>query len=164
MSALSIPLTQNQVAIVDEEDFGYLSQFHWYAHWNINTQSFYAGRALPRLYGKTRSVRMHRELLGLVAGDPRQGDHINHNTLDNRRTNLRIVTHSQQVQNRQGQRRCSSGFKGVKKISSGRYQAEIVANGKRMYLGLRDTAELAYRELYEPAALQFHGEYAGGMR
>jgi hypothetical protein len=44
-------------------------------------------------------IRLHREVLGLIKDDGMEADHINRDTLDNRRSNLRAVTHAQNVQN-----------------------------------------------------------------
>lgn len=48
---------------------------------------------------KRHTISMHRFLLGLQRGDPRQGDHINRNRIDNRRPNLRITPGGIQTQN-----------------------------------------------------------------
>jgi len=97
----TIPLTQGQVALVDEADFEWLAQWKWYARWAENTQSFYAVRN-ERSVGSSsrqRAVFMHREILQLRPGDPRKGDHQNGDTLDNRRSNLRHATSSQNTIN-----------------------------------------------------------------
>lgn len=72
--------------MVDDGDFEFLSKFKWHAHKDRHT--YYAR---SRHGGAT--LRMHR----LICGDPEPGfviDHINGNGLDNRRENLRIVSHS----------------------------------------------------------------------
>src|SRR5882762_1985840 len=77
-----IPLTQGQNAIVDAADFEWLSKWNWQAQWDEHTKGFYARRAL---YGGG-AVIMHR----LIYKSPcKQVDHKNHNTLDNRKLNLR---------------------------------------------------------------------------
>lgn len=97
----TIPLTQNQFAIVDEEDFQSLSAHKWQAQWNSCTQSFYAVRCAEYTLRKcTKTCRMNRYILGLEYGDKRQGDHINGNTLDNRKKNLRVATHLQNMMNK----------------------------------------------------------------
>jgi hypothetical protein len=106
---------------------------------------------------------MHRQILGLEKDDPRQGDHKEpRNTLDNRRKNLRIAP--SQSENNYNQRKHSnntSGYKGVTyHIQTKAWMAQIQVNGKYIYLGYRDTAEAAWRELYVPAALKYHGEFA----
>lgn len=71
-----------------------------------------SGKDNPRKH----TYRMHRIVLRLglsIRDDPRQGDHINGNRLDNRRENLRIVTHAEQAQNRHHFHRGKSRFRGV---------------------------------------------------
>jgi hypothetical protein len=57
-----IPLTQGRVAVVDDEDYGYLSQFNWSA--TKDRQRMYAVRGVCRK-GEQRTIRMHREILNL---------------------------------------------------------------------------------------------------
>lgn len=83
-----ILLTQNQVALVDDADFEWLSQWKWYAIWSPGIKGFYAVRRGRLPDGRRSLIRMHRQILGLDMADKRQGDHVNHDTLDNRRENL----------------------------------------------------------------------------
>jgi hypothetical protein len=101
---------------------------------------------------------MHREILGLKKGDIHTGDHRNHDTLDNRRSNLRIATRVEQQRNKRKNSKNTSGFKGVYPKNKG-YAAAIKVGGKQIYLGTRKTAEAAH-VLYREAALRLHGEFA----
>jgi hypothetical protein len=138
-------------------DFENLSRYHWYASWDSSINGFYAKRT-KILDGKRVWVKMHREILSLRPGDPQTVDHKNHDTLDNRRNNLRLATHEQQRFNQRNRPKSEIGLKGVTRNGSG-FQAEITANGIRMYLGTRRTAEAAHA-LYCEAALRLHGEFA----
>lgn len=154
-----IILTRGQVALVDDGDYDSLIQNKWCADWNKGTRTFYAIRKTI-LNGKKVTVRMHREILGLAHGYKRDGEHINGDTLDNRRDNLRIATRSQNARNRGKQSNNKSGYKGVHfHKASGKWIAEIGLNGKHIYLGLYSTPQLAH-EAYCKAAEQLHGEYA----
>ncbi len=93
-----IPLTQNKYTIVDNADYPELSKHIWYAH--RSQGSFYAVRRSRRKDGKETMVYMARQILGLEHGDKREGDHIHHNTLDNRRISLRVCTHAENMKNR----------------------------------------------------------------
>ena len=84
-----IKLTQNKVALVDDADHDWLSQWKWYAVKDYSGD-FYATRNSSWKAGKQHTIRMHRQILGLERGDKRISDHINHSTLDNCRSNLRI--------------------------------------------------------------------------
>ncbi len=86
---------------------------------------------------------MHRVILGLEKGDGFIVDHINRNTLDNRRGNLRIVTPSQNRMNSKVRSDSATGFKGVSRTKAGKFQAQRKVNGVNVYLGTRDTAQEA---------------------
>jgi|SRR5579859_566306 len=156
-----IPLSRGQVAMVDDEDYEWLCQWKWSAFWSPSARSFYAHRCSSRREGKTHSIYMHREILGLKHGDSRIGDHVDpEQTLDNRRSNLRIATRTENRRNSVKQRDNTSGFKGVsfhKRI--GKYQAQLNINGVRKSLGYRTTPEEAH-VLYREAVKLHHGEYA----
>ena len=150
-----IPLTQDQVALVDDEDFEWLMQWRWYADWESNTRSYYAGRHERLPDGKQTTVKMHREVLGLERGDKRQGDHVNHDTLDNRRENLRIATNQQNQFNR---KRPTKGYRWDKR--SKKYQAYIQVGGVQKHLGLFDTPEQA-RAAYLAAKAEYYKIHNG---
>lgn len=157
----TISLTQGKVALVDAKDFEWLGQWKWHA--SYTRSGFYACRNHPMLNGRRSGpiIKMHRVILGLEPGDKRHGDHANRDTLDNRRLNLRIATHAQNMWNQTTPRHNSSGFKGVywhKK--RGLWMARLGVNGKIVFLGYRDSAEAAYNELYVPAVLSHHREFA----
>ena len=147
-----IPLTKGQSAIVDDQDYADLSQFKWYAHWDHGTNAFYAQRGVKLPNGKWTVELMHRRILGLKHGDKRQGDHIYHQTLDNRRCMIRIVTKSQNQHNQQNRK----GYYFDKK--SRKYRAEIRVNGALQRLGRYKTpAEakaiyLVAKAIYHPSA------------
>ena len=153
-----INLTKDQVAIVDDEDFEHLSQWSWHAWWSKNTHSYYAVRDTKK-DGRKVHFKMHRQVLGIT--DPHiHVDHRNSDTLDNRKSNLRTASVSQNNWNQRKHRNNTTGFKGITfHRASGLYLAQISAHGKRTHLGCRPTAEAAFRELYEPAVRQMHGEF-----
>ena len=75
-------------------------------------------------------------------------DHINGNTLDNRESNLRVCTHSDNCKNRKMHSNNKTGFKGVS-LKDGKYVAQIQFKGNHKHLGLFDTAieaTIAYNE------------------
>jgi hypothetical protein len=88
-----------ECAMVDDEDFDFLNGFFWKAKWNGSHNHVYAVREQRLESGMTVTVRMHREVLGLARSDKRDVDHINHDSLDNRRHNLRACTHQVNMQN-----------------------------------------------------------------
>jgi hypothetical protein len=157
----TIPLTQGQHAIVDDAAYEELSQHNWYALWKPGTRNYYAVRKTRLPNGRKTCELMHRRILGLTYGDKRHADHINHDTLDNRRENLRIApTHSASLANRRRRRDNSSGFKGVYWNKGDRkWMARVTSNRKRLYLGLYCDPQVAY-QAYCKAAMKLYGEYA----
>lgn len=155
-----IPLSQGQFAIVDEADYEWLSQWKWYATWSLHTKTFIAIRKGKREPGRRESIMMHREILGLKYGDRGHTDHINGNTLDNRRENLRVVTYSQNNMNRRMPRNNTSGHKGLFQVrKNGRWQVTLSKDKKRYYFGSYVTREEAIAVLNQ-ACEKLHGEYA----
>jgi hypothetical protein len=94
--------------LVDAED-RHLAALRWYLDAGNAARS---GKPYVRRARGGRAVYLHRQILGLRQDDPRKGDHINGDTLDNRRANLRIVTVAENAQN-QGSRGGSSRHRGV---------------------------------------------------
>jgi HNH endonuclease/AP2 domain len=124
------------------------------SRWSLN-DSGYAIRFVPRGDGTYRQERMHRVILGLGNDDPRQADHINGDTLDNRRVNLRIVTHAQNAQNMAAHRDAKSPYRGVDWFKPhGKWRARACIAGQTYDLGyFTDELEAAkaarsFREQY----------------
>lgn len=159
-----IPLSKGQVAIVDAADYEWLMQWKWFAN-SHHTGDFYAARNLKRIKGvKRQAIKMHRAILGLESGDPRQGDHKNGNKLDNRRSNLRVASVSQNQINRIKQRNNTTGFKGVCPTTSRgsrrvRYESRISVDGRTIQLGTFATPEEAH--VARCAVInKYHGDFA----
>lgn len=158
-----IPLSQGLHAIVWESDYEWLMQWKWSAWKDPLTGKYYALRNEPaRLGTGKKRVYMHRQILGLNFGDERKGDHKEPiGTLDNRRSNLRISNAFEQNWNQYRSKRNKSGYKGVSYVPHCRkWKAQIRINGINLHLGMRDTAEEAWRELYVPMAVKYRGEFA----
>lgn len=125
-------------ALVDEDDYWGLLGFRW-----CLTAGGYAGR-YDREHPSASSVRMHRELLGLVRGDGVEVDHVNRDRLDNRRENLRIVGRQGNAQNLPSYTGTSSRFRGVSfNRQSGKWTAQHKLNRKYHYLGSYATEQEA---------------------
>lgn len=149
----TIALTQGRVALVDDADFERLNQWTWCAWKHRNT--FYAQRARRVSEGKSGVVFMHQEVCCKGA------DHKNGNGLDNRRSNLRPCTASQNSANQPLQKGNRSGFKGVS-WQGGRlnkWTAQVQVLGKKIHLGCYSDKEDAARA-YDAAAREHFGEFA----
>jgi hypothetical protein len=145
-----IPLTRGLVALVNDEDFDRLGTVQWYAQPRRASFGFYAFCRGPFL--------MHR--LVLSAGPGEIVDHINGNTLDNRRENLRFADIRQNAMNRIKRSGCSSQYKGVSFDSRRKtWRAVIRIRGKFTNLGSFSSEELAARR-YDAAARHNFGEFA----
>ena len=92
---MKIELTQNKFALVDDEDYRWLNEFKWYRVKSKKTD--YAYTKIIQSNGKRKSMLMHRLILNTPTG--MQTDHKNHNGLDNRKSNIRICTSSENHQN-----------------------------------------------------------------
>lgn len=103
MNYVEVPLTQGLVAKVSPEDLERVSQFKWYASFESRGTKFYAIRRI-RVNGKQVKIRMHRFIMGLGTGfeDERVVDHINHDSLDNRRENLEIISQDENMRRSNG--------------------------------------------------------------
>lgn len=153
-----IPLSQGQYAIVSQADYDWLMQWKWYARWYPNRKCFRAIRSLGKTNGRQEFLYMSRAIMNLENGDKRVVDHINRNTLDNRRDNLRLCTFTENQRNRG--RKSLRGFpRGVHLLSPGRYQSRIQVDGKCIHLGCTTTIEAAAK-LYEDAAKRYHGQFS----
>ena len=153
-----ISLTQGQFALVDDLYYDKLNQFRWCAKKERNG-NFYAVRWSLK-NGTQIKIRMHRQILGLGYKDPRQIDHINRNSLDNRIVNLRICTCQQNQHNRKSPANTTSKYKGVHWDSAKKkWRVQIIINGKSNYLGRYDDEEMAAMA-YDLVARKAFGEFA----
>jgi len=143
-----IPLGHGLFAIVDAEDYEWLSKYKWHA--KRQGRKVYAISAKKGLV-----VYMHRLIMR-----PRTGcvvDHIDGNGLNNRRCNLRICTRRQNIAN-MGPRGGASEFVGVYRQRD-KWGAQIVWRGKKYTLGTYDT-EVEAAKARDRKAFELHGEFA----
>jgi len=152
-----ILLTQNKVVLVDNEDYEWLNKWKWYACKTKNI--FYAIRTAYK-NNKSRTIRMHREILGLTFKDKLQVDHKNCDGLNNQKHNLRIATKSQNGMNRRVLIEKTSKYKGVSwhKIHQ-KWRVRININSKSQYLGFF-TGEIDAAKAYDNKAKELFGEFA----
>lgn len=140
-----IELTQGKYAIVDDDVFAELNKYKWYAQKDAAT--YYAHRVI-HVNGKKKLIAMHRQLIGAEKGQI--VDHINRDGLDNRKENLRIVSHLQNCANKSKsvKSKTSSIYRGVtfsKQMK--KYKAGIRVDNKLLHLGYfscEKEAALAY--------------------
>ena len=149
-----ICLTREQVTIVDDENYEWLSQWKWYAR--KDGSGCY--RACRGVGSPPKHLFMHRQIL--KAPQSKMVDHKNHNTLDNRKRNLRLCTNTQNQQNQLVRATGTSRYKGVcLHKASCKWQAQIKINGKDCYIGIFKKEENAARA-YDKKAREIFGEFA----
>lgn len=127
----------------------------WTAVYCQDTKSRYVHGSLSH-NGRKRSVALHR----LVTQCPPHMivDHANHDTLDNRLSNLRLATKSTNMMN-SARRRNSTGFRGVKTMGPNDFMCQVGFRGQKIYGGRHKTPEAAARA-YDRIARELHGEFA----
>lgn len=155
-----ITLRNGLVALIDDCDYEDLKKYNWSPSPGFNG-IMYASRKYT-IDGKTKTLSMHRHILGIDGlGYTVVGDHIDHNGLNNQRSNLRICTSSQNAANRRPlSKPTSSIYKGVawhKRVN--KWFAKITINGKRTSLGYF-ISEIEAAQAYDKAALENNGAFA----
>ena len=146
-----IPLSKGLYCIVDADDYDDLMKFNWYASKLSNSEIVYAK---TRLKGK-----MHRYLMSV--NDPSiMVDHRNHNTLDNRKSNLRLCNGAQNNMNRILIPNTSSIYKGVTFLKRrNKWKACITMNNVRYYIG-EFINEIDAAKAYDMKAKELFGKFA----
>lgn len=123
---VEVPLANGRgVALVDDEDAGRVLGHRWYRH-----------EVKGCIYARSRQAGyLHRIVAGLQRGDGLEVDHISGDGLDNRRSNLRVLTHAQNQQNRNRQANRTSQYRGVtyarRRVRDGKapWVARVVVGG-----------------------------------
>jgi hypothetical protein len=156
-NAVQVELSRGMYATIDAADLSIVEPYRWMTivHTRGRRRSFYAGSNL----GKEGMLLMHRLILS--APDGMEIDHRDHDGLNNRRTNLRLATHAQNLFNKRPQKGRASWFKGVMRSENVNrpWTAIITLNGKHRRLGTHLTEEEA-AVAYDGAAAELFGEFA----
>lgn len=146
--------------LIDDEDWERVKQYRWHLNKSYfrRTGNFYF-RTRPYTNGKRSCLMLHSYIFGRIP----KGlylDHINRNTLDNRKKNLRLATPQQNKYNQKCRKDNTTGYKGVSvQTHCKKYIVRIVHNGKRHSLGTySDPVEAA--RVYDKKAIELYGEFA----
>lgn len=150
--------------LIDINDFHLMEQFKgkWFSSYDPDHDGYYAQAVVRNGVrdGKTiyTSLTLHKYLMS-----PKNGyviDHINHNSLDNRRCNLREIKPKSNLRNRSGRNKNNkSGYRNVA-VVNGEYRVQIMINGKNTVLGTYSDLEEA-ASIAKKAREKYYGEFAG---
>lgn len=151
------PLEKGLFTIVDDDIYDLFAQTHWTAA--REKTSHYATH-----YKRFEKVQQMFRLARLIMNPPPhlQVDHINRNTLDNRRANLRLATNQQNQFNQKLSKANTSGFKGVafqKHSPTKPWRAFVSVDKKKKHIGYFSTP-IEAAKAYDEAAIKHYGEYA----
>jgi hypothetical protein len=140
--------------VIDSSDFSAVSAHTWWK----GKRGYPVMKTSRKSPDGHKTIALHRFLLNPPTGF--DVDHISNDKLDNRRCNLRVCTHQQNMFNQKKRCTNTSGYYGVSLLKScGRYEAYINISGKKKYLGLYKTAEEA-AEVRDREARRLYGKYA----
>ena len=139
--------------VIDSEDVERCAEYRWCLNGN------YVSHTVCSRVSKQREMRLHDLLLKFKGTRKNQIDHENRDALDNRKCNLRVCTHQQNLLNN-SQKPGTSGFRGVYTTPNGnRWRAKIKHNGALKQIGAFGTA-VAAAKAWNAKALELRGEFA----
>lgn len=146
--------------IIDLDDLEKVINFPytWYAKYNHTNNEYYVVASVyhPELQ-QTRPIFLHQFLTNANGKDV---DHENNDTLDNRKSNMRVVMESNNSKNRKGRNRNNkSGYRNVSLIK-GKWVVQLQIDGKNKRLGSFDDVHKAGK-FAEEMRQKYYGEYAG---
>lgn len=143
--------------LIDPEDWPRVSAHSWHASKRRHGVYF-----MTDVYrdGKHTGIQLHRLVMNAPPG--MEVDHRNHDYCDNRKSELRLATRTQNEVNKRKLPSQSSQFKGVSRYRDA-WQASVRANGKSKHLGYcpgTPQGEIDCAKRYDAAARELHGDFA----
>lgn len=136
--------------IIDTEDVSLIKDYKWGAHKNQGARTEING---VRYFIQNLIMKIKTNGSSVVI------DHINGDTLDNRKSNLRICSQFENSKNQKIRSNNTTGYKGVVRAKDGKYVAQITYDSKHYHLG-RFINKIDAAKTYNEAAIKYFGEYA----
>lgn len=140
-----LPLSRGHKAIVDDEDFERLSNYKWSLQKpHFKSGIAYAHRTSTSKNGaKRKTILLHREVLGKIPSG-KVVDHIDFDTLNCQKSNLRLVSRQESNVHRRMQKNNTSGYIGVYFDNEARkWRAQVKYKGKYATLRFKDKEDAA---------------------
>ena len=154
-----IPLSKGYYSKVDDDMYDYLMQWSWYAKLSRTSNSYYATRNGGKADGDRRYKTIPMASVIMDGDTGSRVDHIDRDSLNNQRYNLRFVTRSQNGFNRSIASNSTSGYKGVIFCKSrNKWRPKITFQGKRYYCGRYSCKHDAARA-WNLMSKKYHGEF-----
>ena len=153
-----IPLTNGKVSIVSSEDYEEIIKHNWHAAYS---KGRWEARRGVHINGKQYLLMMHRAIMGLDKKDNRYVDHIDGDSLNNKRENLRICTNQENQYNQKGPNKDgSSGYRGVTwSKKNGAWQVSVRKGGVLYHGGYFNAPQIAAISR-DTLAIKLHGRFA----
>lgn len=159
-----IPVRHNEFALIDNDDYERVSQYQWWCSLIKSNGSKYA-KADVIIGKKKTTIFMHRLILSPIGKirplSKAPIDHINGNSLDNRKKNIRFCTQAENCRNSKKIKIKSSRFKGVSFVEhlTNKWCSKIMLNRKGITIGFFDT-EIKAAKAYNKKAKELFGAFA----
>lgn len=154
-----IPLNRGLFVRVDADDWDAISNYGWYAARQVRKtvpDSWYVVAHIKTADGRTVTTSMHRLIMRPPKG--MEVDHLDHDGLNNTRSNLRICTRSENMRNRRSAHRDLP--RGVFVVRGICFGAQLMSRGKAYYNGLNHKTPEDAARAYNEMAIKHHGKFA----
>ncbi len=156
-----IAIIEGYEVLLDDSDYDRVVTRKWYKNKSKEDHGlFYLDTSIKNENGKWKNVSLQRFIMNCTDGKNVCVDHINGNTLDNRKQNLRVCSRTDNTRNMKLSKRNTTGYKGVAFYKrDSRWVARITVNRNRIHIGYYITPEEA-AIAYDENAIRYFGEFA----
>lgn len=156
-----IKLTKGYYTFVDKSDYDDLIQYSWRVNISKSGNKYAVRSWYDKSTKKIKSEKMHRRILK-VKDSKIFVDHINGNSLDNQKQNLRLTNALGNARNasKTKRRKTTSKYRGVYWLTKNNvWLSRISVNKKIIHIGTFKN-EISAAKAYDNAAIKYHKEFA----